>query len=88
MDRKALKLPVLTCQFKEEKDGEHRVISFYAKQARGLMARFAAQNRIERPEDLKAFTLGGYGFSRGLSSETEWVFARPQPAAVAVAKAA
>ena len=79
VDAHALKLPVLNCAFKDEKDGEARIISFYAKHARGLMARFAAENRIERREDLKAFAAADYRFRKDLSSETEWVFARPQP---------
>jgi len=79
VDAKALKLPVLTCAFREEKGGELRMVSFYAKIARGLMARFAVENRIERREDLKAFNTAGYRFSPQLSSEREWVFTRPQP---------
>jgi cytoplasmic iron level regulating protein YaaA (DUF328/UPF0246 family) len=87
VDRKALKLPLLSCQFKEEKDGELRIISFYAKAARGLMARYAVLNRIDRVEGLKDFDLGGYRFEPSLSQAGDWVFARPQPAGVA-AKAA
>jgi cytoplasmic iron level regulating protein YaaA (DUF328/UPF0246 family) len=87
VDIKALKLPVTTCQFKEEKDGLVRIVSFYAKQARGLMARFAIQNRLERADDLRGFDLGGYSFNRSLSGEGEWVFVRPQPLSL-VAKAA
>jgi cytoplasmic iron level regulating protein YaaA (DUF328/UPF0246 family) len=79
VDAKALKLATLACAFKDEKDGEARIVSFYAKHARGLMARFAILNRIEKREDLKAFDSGGYRFRKDLSSETEWVFTRPQP---------
>lgn len=79
VDLKALKLPLLTCLFKEEKDGEFRVISFFAKIARGLMARYAIERRIERAEDLKAFDSAGYRFRPELSTDREWVFARPQP---------
>jgi len=79
VDARALKLPTLTCSFKDEKDGEARIVSFYAKKARGLMARFAVMNRIEKREELKAFDLEGYKFRSDLSSEREWVFARPQP---------
>jgi cytoplasmic iron level regulating protein YaaA (DUF328/UPF0246 family) len=78
VDARALKLPVIACAFKEEKDGEARIVSFFAKQARGLMARFATVNRIERRDDLKAFDLGGYRYSKALSSEADWVFTRPQ----------
>ena len=48
VDRKALTLPVMTCRFLEEKDGEARMMSFFAKKARGLMARYAIDNRIDR----------------------------------------
>ncbi len=79
VDAKALKLPVIACAFKEVKDGEARIVSFYAKHARGLMARFAAVNRIEAREDLKAFDDSGYSFNAALSTDREWVFTRPQP---------
>ena len=79
VDAKALKLPVIACAFKDEKDGEARIVSFYAKKARGLMARFAIENRIEKRDELKAFDLQGYSFQKALSSDSEWVFTRPQP---------
>ena len=76
----------MACAFKEEKDGETRIISFYAKHARGLMARYAAVNRIEKREDLKAFDLQGYRYNKALSSDGEWVFTRPQPEPKAASK--
>jgi hypothetical protein len=76
VDARALKLPVVTPQFREEKDGESRIISFFAKKARGSMARFAIDERLERAEDLKAFDLDGYRFDRAASSEAEWIFIR------------
>lgn len=79
VDVAALEMPVVTCHFKEEKDGELRIISFYAKQARGLMARYAIDHRIDWAEKLKAFDAAGYAFQPKLSSETDWIFARPQP---------
>ncbi len=79
VDAKVLKLPVLQCSFKEDKDGETRLISFYAKRARGMMARYAIDHRIDRPQGLKGFDVDGYRYDAGLSSDTEWVFARPQP---------
>src|ERR1700740_1494735 len=51
VDRKALKLPVLSCRFLEEKEGESRIISFYAKKARGMLARYVIDNRIEQAAD-------------------------------------
>jgi cytoplasmic iron level regulating protein YaaA (DUF328/UPF0246 family) len=79
VDRTALKAPVVSCRFLEEKDGEARIISFYAKKARGLMARYAIDHRIERAGDLRAFDSQGYRFVRELSSDGEFTFARPQP---------
>jgi cytoplasmic iron level regulating protein YaaA (DUF328/UPF0246 family) len=76
---KTLKAPVATCHFLEEKDGEAKVISFFAKRARGMMARYAIDLRAERAEQLKGFDREGYGFRPGLSSPTDWVFARSQP---------
>ena len=83
VDRKALKAPVVTCKFLEEKDGEARVISFFAKRARGAMARFAIDNRIEKPEDLKAFDRDGYRVVATASSDEEFTFVRPQPPPIA-----
>jgi cytoplasmic iron level regulating protein YaaA (DUF328/UPF0246 family) len=86
VDRKALKLPVVTCRFLEEKDGEARVLGFFAKKARGLLARYAIDNRLGQHEELKAFDSAGYRFVPELSSETEYTFSRPQPPPVAAAR--
>ena len=79
VDREALKLPVVSCRFVEEKDGESRVISFFAKRARGAMARYAIDHRIDKAADLRAFDTDGYAFQAHLSSDEEYVFTRPQP---------
>lgn len=79
VDAKALKLPVITCHFKEEKAGLLKVLGFFAKKARGRMARYVIDNRIEQSKALKAFDLDGYRFRPELSTDTDWVFARPQP---------
>ena len=77
---KALEMPVVTCLFKEVRPGEApRMISFLAKKARGLMARFAIDHRIDRVEGLKDFGAEGYEFQPTLSTPAEWVFTRPQP---------
>ena len=76
VDAKALKIPVVTPNFRENKDGESRIISFFAKKARGTMARFAIDERIENPTDLKAFDRDGYKFDKSLSSDTDWIFTR------------
>ena len=88
VDAKTLAWPVVTCRFLEEKDGEARMISFYAKKARGLMARYAADHRAKKAEDLKDFNLEGYRFQPSRSRDGDWVFSRPQPAGVAAKKAA
>jgi cytoplasmic iron level regulating protein YaaA (DUF328/UPF0246 family) len=87
VDRAALKAPVIATRFLEEKDGEARIVSFYAKRARGLMARYAIDNRIERAADLRAFDIDGYRFMPGLSTDDELTFARPQPAPPAQTRA-
>ena len=77
VDRKALKLPVVNCHFKEIKGGEPaKLISFYAKKARGMMARFAIDNRIDRAEGLKDFDVAGYVFDANASAAEDWVFTR------------
>ncbi|BDR52911.1 UPF0246 protein [Bombiscardovia nodaiensis] len=60
----------------QNKQGDYKIISAYAKRARGLMARFAIKNRLSHLEDLKQFKLNGYQFSPAQSSETQWRFTR------------
>jgi cytoplasmic iron level regulating protein YaaA (DUF328/UPF0246 family) len=86
VDRKALKLPLLSCRFLEEKDGEARIISFFAKRARGMLARYAIDHRIDRAKDLKAFDVAGYSYAASLSNDDEFTFIRPQPAPAAGAR--
>jgi len=76
VDARALKVPVVTCHFREAQDGESRIISFFAKRARGTMARFIIDERIERAGDLKAFDRDGYCFDRSTSTEFDWIFTR------------
>ncbi len=78
-----LGLNVITPEFLEEKDGETRMISFYAKRARGALARFVITNRITEPAGLAGFDLGGYQLDHGRSSDVAPVFVRPQPDAQA-----
>ena len=73
---KALRAQVFTPVFKDLKDGQYKVISFLAKEARGLMSRFVIDNRIERVEDLKHFDAKGYYFSGTDSTRYEWIFKR------------
>ncbi len=76
VDKKAMKIPVLTCQFKERKDDEVKIVSFFAKKARGTMARWIIDNRIEHSAELKGFDRDGYAFTPELSGDHEWVFVR------------
>jgi len=75
----ALAFPVVTASFKEEKDGKLRSLQFFAKRARGLMARWAIDNRVTRSENLKEFSTDGYKFRAKDSGERDWLFTRPQP---------
>jgi uncharacterized protein len=75
---KELSHPIITPVFKDYKNGQYKIISFFAKKARGLMARYIIQNRIEQVEDLKSFNLDGYKLSKKLSSGNEIVFTRKQ----------
>jgi cytoplasmic iron level regulating protein YaaA (DUF328/UPF0246 family) len=79
VDAQALKLPLVTCHFKQEKDGLIRNLAFFAKTARGLMTRYAIERRIERAEALQDFDVAGYRFRPDLSGPADWVFVRPQP---------
>jgi cytoplasmic iron level regulating protein YaaA (DUF328/UPF0246 family) len=76
VDKKTLKLPIITIHFKEHREGNYQVVGFFAKQARGLMTRYAIQNRITDPEQLKVFQEDGYEFAERLSSAQDWVFIR------------
>ena len=78
--RKALNARLISVDFKDLKNGQYKIISFYAKKARGLMARYVIRNRIENPEQLKAFDSEGYRFSPDESSNDHLVFLRDTPA--------
>lgn len=71
-----IKGKIITCEFKEGKDGEYKAIMVYAKKARGMMSRFIIENQINEPEDLKAFDMENYVFSPSKSSELNFVFTR------------
>ena len=73
---KKLAGPVLTAVFREERDGVEKIISFSAKQARGMMTRYMVEQRLDRPEGLKDFAAAGYRFRPQASTATEWVFSR------------
>lgn len=76
VDTTALKGRVVECVFQEHKSGQYKVISFMAKRARGLMARFAAQHQLAQPEQLRAFDLEGYAWNAASSTPERLVFRR------------
>ncbi|MDQ7982392.1 peroxide stress protein YaaA [Paraburkholderia sp. SARCC-3016] len=73
---KLLDAPVVTTVFEDWKGGQYKVISFHAKRARGLMARFAVEQRIAAPEGLKDFDSEGYAFDAKASNDATYVFRR------------
>ena len=73
-------LPIITPQFLELKDGQAKIISFYAKKARGAMARFIVQNRLSDPAQIVDFDLGGYIYQPEQSTAGKPVFLRDYPA--------
>jgi len=79
VDRGALKIPVINCHFSDDRDGALRPQGFVAKRARGLLARFAIDQRAETAADLRAFDTDGYSFRAAASTPTDWVFAQAQP---------
>jgi len=66
----------ITPVFKDFKNGTYKILSFFAKKARGSMASFIIKNRISKPEDIKAFDIDGYRFNADLSTDDSWVFTR------------
>ena len=76
VDVKSLKVPVITPEFKDYKDGKLKMISFFAKKARGLMVRFIVDTHAETLEDLKGFNYEGYAFDANLSKGNTLVFTR------------
>ena len=79
---KALKLRVITPQFMEDKGAAKgpKIVSFFAKRARGAMARFIVQNRLTDPEAIREFDTGGYVWQADASTPDRPVFVRPYPA--------
>ncbi len=75
---KALEGRIITPQFKDWKNGQYKMISFYAKKARGMMTRYIAENRLTDPEAIKDFDTAGYHYSEELSQGDDWVFLRRQ----------
>jgi uncharacterized protein len=76
IDKKTLSPSVITCDFLEEKNGSLKMISTFAKQARGMMARYIIDHRITAPNDLKRFNTSGYSLQKQLSTASHLVFSR------------
>lgn len=76
IDIKSLKVPVITPEFKDYKDGKFKMISFFAKKARGMMVRYIIDNKAETMDDLKGFNYEGYAFDANLSKGNTLVFTR------------
>ncbi len=74
--RANLSVEVINPVFKDYSNGRYRVLSFFAKKARGFMANYIIRNRINKAEDLKAFDTDGYKYNKTLSNENQWVFSR------------
>ncbi|MFJ3148683.1 peroxide stress protein YaaA [Pseudomonas hunanensis] len=79
VNRSALKARVINVDFKDQKNGQYKIISFYAKKARGMMSRFVIQQRISNPEQLKQFDAQGYYYSAEQSRPDHLVFLRDHP---------
>ena len=75
---KLLNADIITPQFKDLKNGQYKMISFFAKKARGVMARYIIDNRITEPEALKSFSEAGYYYSDAQSQGDQWVFLRDE----------
>jgi hypothetical protein len=76
VDSRKLKVPVITPEFKDYKNGKLKMISFFAKKARGMMVRYIVDTKAETIEDLKGFNYEGYTFDANLSNQTTLVFTR------------
>jgi len=79
VDAKALGRTVIRARFLNVKDGESRSLMYYAKHARGTMARWIMENRVDRADGLKDFNEGGYALDAMASTDNDLVFSRPQP---------
>jgi len=76
IDWKKIKQPVIIPEFRDLKNGQLKIISFFAKKARGLMTRYILDHGIDQPEAIKGFTVDGYAYQASLSTAQKWVFTR------------
>ena len=80
VDRAALKVRVVSCVFEELRAGKYKIVSFSAKRARGLMVRYAVENKVGSVKKLEGFSAEGYKFDASVSKPDRLVFRRAQPA--------
>lgn len=78
IEAKKLKARIITPAFKDWKNGQYKMISFYAKKARGLMSRYIIDNKLKDAEKIKQFDYDGYRFNEAMSEGDNWVFTRDQ----------
>jgi hypothetical protein len=76
--RPALNARVIETEFRDQKNGQYKIISFYAKKARGMMSRFVISERISKPQDLAQFDVHGYRYDKALSSPDKLIFLRDE----------
>ncbi|MDM3870426.1 peroxide stress protein YaaA [Porticoccus sp. W117] len=79
VNTKSLNAEIITPAFKDFKNGQYKMISFYAKKARGLMSAYIIKNRLKNPEEIKGFDTAGYYYSPEQSKGNTWVFLRDEP---------
>ena len=80
IQKSAINADIVTPVFKDLKNGKYKIISFYAKKARGLMAAYVIKSRITDVENIKTFDVDGYTYNASMSSARDWVFTRDNPA--------
>ncbi len=80
LQTKAINAEIITPVFKDLKAGKYKIISFYAKKARGLMSAYIIKHQLEDVEDIKQFDTGGYRYNSAMSTASEWVFTRDHAA--------
>ena len=78
VEAKKLKTRIITPVFKDWENGQYKMISFYAKKARGMMSRYIIEHELQDPDRIKDFDTDGYRFSADMSKKDEWVFIRHQ----------
>ena len=78
INNNALDAEIITPVFKDWKSGKYKIISFFAKKARGLMSAYIIKNKLTEPQQIKQFTTGSYRYKHEYSSGTQWVFCRKE----------